>query len=105
MTTQDVQHLPRTFIDEQTGERYRILDWDATHVLDDGRFDFDKKVTAKLEKIIEPRLEVGDWVYHKRCGMFEIHEHDLKEELIDLEEIRKASGEVWQKENGQWKKR
>lgn len=62
-----------------------------------------------LRKIEEPELEVGDWAKYVDdkgliIGMFEIRdEHGAS--LTGCAEIRKATGEVWQKIEGVWHKK
>jgi hypothetical protein len=95
MTTQDVQHLPETFICEQNNKRYRI---ESRH-----------GIAVVLREIIEPKLEVGDFVAYvdkndDHTAVFKYRD-TMGKSLEFVYEIRKANGEVWRKIDGNWIKK
>lgn len=89
------------FLSQKTGKRYkRIQAWTFTD-------------SFLVKEIIEPKLEVGDWI------LWAVSESPEPDDKIlsrityggnfpvnlyhpDLLEVRKSNGEVWIKKDGQW---
>ncbi len=116
-----------TFTSDKTGKKFKAKDIGLLrnpravqlHFLDgfgivERTLDPSKQYLV-LEEIIEPVLEVGDWVElvekNDMCigGLrFKIEKVLLDFWLPNIKEcleIRKANGEIWIKENGEWKKK
>jgi hypothetical protein len=88
------QMTDETFISEKTGKRYKLVI---------SRDDLNDYI---IREIIEPKIENTDWVQYvddrgQTAGMFEVREEHGKS-LAYVLEIRKASGEVWKRINGDW---
>ncbi len=110
-----------TFTSNKTGKKYRLKDLgtlsnprsvqfhDRCGIVE--RTLDPSKQYLLLEEIIEPVLEVGDWVKYtngigNKEGCYEITEdHQLPINLKYKCEIRKANKEHWIKENGEWVKK
>lgn len=93
------------FVSEKTGKRYR-------GIVDGYHLEL-RKNYIKITEIIEPKLEVGDWI------LWAVSESPKPDDKIlsrityggnfpvnlyhpDLLEVRKSNGEVWIKKDGQW---
>jgi hypothetical protein len=95
--------MTRTFIDEQTGERYTWLGADIPSRSIYG----EDTLFGGLIPIIEPKLECNDWV-RKPSDYGDdayIIKYPYSWDIENLVEIRKANGEVFIKEDGQRKKK
>ena len=88
------------FVSQKTGKRYRLAENDLTRE----HGEFLKPITFIIP-IIEPTLEVGDWIQFSHCKDPYHIEEPLSLHLDKLREIRKANGEVWVKEDGEWRKK
>lgn len=85
----------KTFRCEQDGKRYRLREQTCGAFLP--------------EEIIEPKLEVGDWYRTDSWSGVIIHGTEPPGQpehckILALLEIRKASGEIWKKVDGEWVK-
>lgn len=95
------------FISEKTGQRYKVID---NYI----RYTNSNKLNVILDPIIEPKLEVGDWL------LWAVPESPKPDDRIlsrityggdfpinlyhaNLLEIRKSNGQVWVKEREEWK--
>ncbi len=92
-----------TFTSDKTGKKYRFVEMQKVNKY--------MPPQGYLKEIIEPVLEVGDWYNidsHVKAFIFRDDEGDQKwkqESRHYISEIRKATGEIWIKENGEWKKK
>ncbi len=94
-----------TFISEKTGKRYKLgLNAEIiTNHREQSVITFNSYVV--LREIIEPKLEVGDWI--QAGGTYNICIVNTCLSLnqwTEPTEIRKASGEVWKRINGEWQR-
>lgn len=88
------------FVSEKTGKRYRY---------EPSCIDLPKTLYGILTEIIEPKMEVGDFVAYsdkngEHSGVFR-YRGIMGNSLEYVYEIRKANGEVWLKENNEWVKK
>lgn len=78
------------FISEKTGKRYKLID---------------NTYNVRLIEIIEPKLEQNDWYQYEEDQTSCYKNRWSSVEVSRLKEIRKANGEIWVKENNEWRKK
>ena len=113
----------KTFVCEQTGERFKNVSLgtlkDPTKIMFTDEYGYVERVSSPespfslIVPIIEPKLEVGDWLEWRTSNS--LMEYPLRKINYggdfpvnlyhqDLLEVRKANGERWINDNGEWRK-
>lgn len=84
------------FISEKTGKRYKWI----------GGYDNIIEL-GFITEIIEPKLAFNDWVKKESCYDDEVYivKFPYSWDIKNLIEIRKANGEIWVKENNEWRQK